>query len=57
MHKCSHPQIMHISHTAYARCMIAHREALIYGTPTIAAHDQVAHSGKACICTCAYTAI
>ena len=31
--------------------MLAHREALIYRTPTVIAHDQVPHSGKADLCT------
>ena len=46
-----HQHLMHLSHTTYARCMITYREALIYGTPTVGAHDQVPHSGKARLCT------
>ena len=34
--------------------MLAYREALIYRTPTITAHDELAHSGKVRQCIAAY---
>ena len=41
---CTHPYIRHTTVSTHSR---AHRcEALIYRAPTVAAHDQFAHSGK-----------